>query len=308
MQQRVAVIGEGVIDRFLEPDGPRDVIGGSPLNTAVAMRRAGLASDWWARISLDAEGSRIADYAKLNQVAGPAMTQVPLPTSIVTVELQAGGVPRYGFHLDGAADWSWQPRDFAGLSDYDVVQIGSLTAVLQPGADALLDALKQLRTMSPRPLISYDPNARPKAANDEAQADFMRTRVNALVGLADLVKVSDEDLEWLFPGQAPEASAAAWSNLGPNLVVLTRGSEGSKAYVAGSEIASVPGVQTEVVDTVGAGDTFMAWLVRGIAVDHHNAIPTDELSVAALLARAGAAAAVTCSRKGCNPPTLAELG
>lgn len=307
MVHQVAVIGEGVIDRFLEPAGPRDVIGGSPLNTAVALQRAGVNCDWWGRMSTSVEGDALVDYASRNGVAGSTIVRDDSPATLVTIELNADGVPSYGFHLDGASDWGWTESELDELGRYSVIQIGSLTSVIEPGSTALLHRLKKLRSSSTPPIITFDPNARPKAAKSSEDADRIRARVLELLAIADFVKVSDEDLEWLVPSLDPEASAAHWSTLGPRLVVMTCGAQGSLAFRNGQQLTRVASTNVDVVDTVGAGDTFMAWLLRSIVEDHAGTIPEDVNQVAAMLSSAAKAAAITCSRKGCNPPQRAEV-
>ena len=308
MSTAVAVLGEGVIDRFERTTGVQDVIGGSPLNTAVALRRAGVDSTWWNRVSTDAEGQAIFDYAQLNGVAGAGVFRVPEPTSIVTVRLNEAGVPAYEFSLDGAADWGWAEAELAGFDlPYSVLQVGSLTTALEPGCTRLYEHLLALHSRSQRPLVAFDPNARPKAARDEAHADLMRARALAIVPLADLVKVSDEDLEWLAPEAPPSATAMKWSTLGPRLVVMTKGAEGAAAFVEGVMVAEVPIHRLPLVDTVGAGDTFMAWLLRSVVVDHGVSVPVEPAAVAKMLEQAAKAAAINCSRAGCVPPTLAEV-
>jgi fructokinase len=141
-----------------------------------------------------------------------------------------------------------------------------------------------------------------------------RKRLEALVALADVVKVSDEDLEWLCPGEPVEAVARAWAATGPALVVVTRGSQGALGVTADGAHADVAAWPTRLVDTVGAGDTFTAGLTDGLArqgllgAGTHDAIAgLTPAALAALLDRAGAAAALCCARQGADPPTLAEL-
>jgi len=167
-----------------------------------------------------------------------------------------------------------------------------------------------LSSLSPRPLVSYDPNARPAAAHDERDAQAMREGVAAWCSLADFIKVSDEDLRWLAPGVPEAQQAADWSS-NCAFVVMTRGGDGASIFVDGAHVADVPPMRVEVVDTVGAGDTFMAWLIRGVlqAVEtttlHDLAHDTDALiHIVSVAARA---AGINCSRRGCNPPTLDEI-
>jgi fructokinase len=306
MKQQVAVIGEGVIDRFFDFEGSRDVIGGSPLNTAVALRRAGVDATWWAKISNTDEGSAILSYAQSNGVAGAGAKTIDAAAAIVGIHLNADGVPSYDFALENAADWQWQPEDFEGLAAYTAVQIGSLTSVMEPGAGHIFHALQYLRTKTGRPLISYDPNIRPKAADSAEAAARIRNSVQKLLTVADVVKVSDEDLEWLDPNQDPAKTAQQWSQTpGVQIVVMTRGANGAVAFVNGNLAAEVAGVKVEVIDTVGAGDTFMAWLLMQIL--ESGQVPTDSAQLTSILALSAKAAAVTCSRAGCNPPLRNEV-
>lgn len=305
---KIAVIGEGVIDRFITADSHKDVIGGSGLNTAVALKRAGSDAVWFTRLSSDVNGRLLAAYAESEGVLDSNVINAAEPAPLVKVHLSDSGQPRYEFELDGAADWQWVSSELQPLkTDYAVVQIGSLSAVLDPGAQILIDTLKELTETGRSPLVTYDPNARPSAAVDEPQALLMKKRINQVVELADLIKVSDEDLNWIFPTQEPAESARQWSERGPQLVVMTMGGDGAVAYRFGKEVTRVPGEKIQVVDTVGAGDTFMAWLIHGVESLHDCKVPTSESDIKSLLSTAAKAAAITCSREGCKPPFANEL-
>lgn len=304
----VGVFGEGVIDRFITENGSEDVIGGSALNAAVALRRAGVEARWCARVSLDEDGSAIAEYAEDTGIASDRMLRREEPTSVVTINTSHDGLPTYDFQLDGAVDWQWTEAELRqSLLGVDVLQMSSLSCVLSPGADALPQVLRDLKEINNALVVCFDPNARPRAAKDDVHAQGMKSRIAELVTLSDLVKVSDEDLEWLTPDVSPEETAQAWSQQGPELVILTCGSAGALAFRSGRLICSVPGIKTSVVDTVGAGDTFMAWLLRGIVEDHANQIPAKPSDIELLLTQAATAAAITCSRKGCKPPLRSEV-
>lgn len=305
---RIAVIGEGVIDQFISNDTHRDVIGGSGLNTAVAMRRAGSDAIWFTRLANDPYGLALAQYAASEGVLDPNCTVGGEPASLVKVFLSEAGQPRYEFALDGAVDWQWAFEELEPLkSSFDIISIGSLSAVLEPGATRLFQTLKDLKNCDKSPLITYDPNARPTAASNPEHALEMKSRIQAMVEIADLVKVSDEDLAWLTPEVSASETAKKWSTQGPKLVVVTKGGEGAVAFADGEEIASVDGVRIEVVDTVGAGDTFMAWLVSQIANSYNCEIPLDKNSITSLLSQSAKAAAITCSREGCKPPFAEEI-
>lgn len=307
---RVTVVGEVVIDRFFNTDGTVvDIAGGSSANTAIALQRSGVDTALRARFSIDDAGRVLRAH---NAAEGLDLTAAPdaaEPASIVEVRLAHDGQPSYLFRLSGAADWQWSDSELATPlpQGTDLIHFGSIAAVLQPGADRLR---AWVATLSPRPLISFDPNARPAAANTDSEAQLMREGIASWVGLADFVKVSDEDLRWIAPDVPEDEQAKAWS-LHTAFVVMTRGAEGASIFVDGRHTFDIPGVPTKVVDTVGAGDTFMAWLIRGV-LNALKAKPLpelvhDEATLRDIVSLAAQAAAITVSRQGCNPPTLAEL-
>ena len=300
---KIAVIGEGVIDRFVDESGHRDVLGGSALNAAVALARSGVPCTWFGRMSRDAEGESLVAYAQAEGVAA-GVVRVEEPASIVTVML-AQGSPTYEFALAGASDWGWQTAELSGLSSFDLIQVNSLTAVLEPSSTHLFEYLNSLRNSVSNLIVSYDPNARPRAASTETEAEAMKARIERYVKLANFVKVSDEDLEWIRPDHSPTQTAELWSTWGPAVVIMTRGASGAVAYIDGQEVASIPGVTIELVDTVGAGDTFMAWLLRGI--HHLGHLPTTHDELVSVMSVAARAAAITCSRPGCQPPYEDEV-
>lgn len=296
---KFAIIGEGVIDRFISNDSYVDVVGGSGLNTAIATRFAGLDADWVTLISKDRPGKTIADYASERGVFPRNTPQISNPTPLVEISLKADGSPNYSFQLDNACDWQWTLESLQVLNTYDVVHLTSLSGVLQPGADALYEFLSSRK---PSLLFTYDPNARPSALKPHEES-FAKSRIVELVRLANIVKVSEEDLHWISPMSANE-SAARWSTLGPTFVVLTRGEEGVSLFIDGQLIAEIAGVHTQVIDTVGAGDTIMAWILHTIEKEGTLPSPTALVSGLKLAVKA---AAITCSRQGCKPPKASEV-
>ncbi|MFE5588647.1 PfkB family carbohydrate kinase, partial [Kitasatospora sp. NPDC056531] len=172
------------------------------------------------------------------------------------------------------------------------VHLGSIGAVTEPGAASVLALVERWRG---RAQISYDPNVRPALMGERAQAV---RRVERCVALSDLVKASDEDLAWLYPGEPAEAVAERWLTLGPTVVAVTLGAEGAFALTSDGGREQAPAVPVTVADTVGAGDSFMA------AFLHTRASGAD---LADCLTQAVTAAALTVSRPGANPPSAAEL-
>lgn len=304
------VIGEVVIDRFFHPDGSVvDVAGGSSANTAIALQRSGIPTSLRARFSRDEAGRALRAHNAAQSLDLSASPDVDDAASVVEVRLAADGQPSYVFRLAGAADWQWTADELAAPlpADTALVHVGSLASVLEPGASRIRTWLTGL---SPRPLISFDPNARPAAAANDAEAQAMREAVEAWASVADFIKVSDEDLRWLAPTETEAAHAAAWSRH-TNFVVMTRGAEGAAVFVDGALAIEVPGERVDVIDTVGAGDTFMAWLIKGVleAIDAQSlaSLAHDTDTLRAIVTRAGRAAAINCSRRGCNPPYANEV-
>ena len=187
----------------------------------------------------------------------------------------------------------------------DVLHVGSIATVLEPGADTVLEAVRAHRG---RALVSLDPNARPAITPDRAGPV---ARVEELVSLSDVVKVSDEDLHWLHPGVDPVETATRWAALGPDLVAVTRGGDGAIAVRPDGTTLEVPGVPVTVADTVGAGDTFSGVLVDallGLGVRGADALRAlSDRDVLDAVTTAAIGAAVNVSRPGANPPSRAEL-
>ena len=166
---RIAVIGEGVIDRFLLPESVSDVIGGSGLNTAIAAKLAGLDIHWLSLHSEDQFGQDILDFASKSGVLPESPMRSTFATPLVEIRLSAAGSPSYEFHLKNAADWQWTDSHLERLSEYDIFHLTSLSAVLRPGSDAIF---KYLQTRPATQIVTYDPNARPSAIPSEEQ-DFV---------------------------------------------------------------------------------------------------------------------------------------
>lgn len=304
------IIGEVVMDRFVRADGSFvDVPGGSASNTAIALQRSGVATALRARFSTDAIGRALRTYNTEQSLDLSASPDVAEPASLVVIHVASDGQPVYEFHLTGRADWHWTREDLATPlpAGTELVHVGSLASVVEPGASRIRDWLASL---DPRPLISFDPNARPSAAHSEAEADAMRDAVEAWCKVADFIKVSDEDLRWLSPTDDGAARAASWSQH-CSFVVMTRGARGAALFVEGALAFEVPGEVVDVVDTVGAGDTFMAWLIKGVLEATHGqsfaSLAHDTPMLRTIATRAGRAAAINCSRRGCNPPDADEV-
>jgi len=290
------VCGEVLID--ILPSGP--VVGGGPANTAKALARLGHDVHFIDGISSDAFGQSARSELLNDGVNLDLALASDKPTCTATVTLDDAGGASYEFLIDGTATFdfaaSWLPDPFRYQPQ--VLHIGTLVTVIEPGASALYDWAMQVAELAP---IVFDPNIRPSVMPDR---DLYEAAVEKWATLSALIKVSDDDLAWLFPGQAIEDVANRWINDGAFLVVVTRGANGLVGFTSDGRV-EVPGVKVDVIDTVGAGDT-----VGAIVVEAMLALGLVELRgdlLRSVLTRAATAAAITCSRKGAQPPYKHEL-
>ncbi|WP_115788503.1 carbohydrate kinase family protein [Arthrobacter silvisoli] len=305
----LTVIGEALVDVVRRPSGEEAHVGGSPLNVAVGLARLGHPVQFIGRYGQDPYGDAIAAHLRSSSVLVPFPPDGK-PSSVATAVVGDDGAASYTFDL------SWELPGLADrlpfmLQGASLLHTGSIATMLEPGASEVLAAVEYAH---PNATISFDPNCRPSIITDK---DFARERTERFVALADVVKASDEDLEWLYPGVDVRDSARRWLSLGgkqgPAMVVVTRGSAGPWGITGAGE-AEVPAPKVKVADTVGAGDSFMAALLSGI-VDRGldgaqnrqdlRAMPAEILRE--IMAHAASAAAVTVSRAGANPPTRAEM-
>jgi len=303
------VCGEALYDMFVIGEGPKgqaDVdarAGGSPFNVAIGMARQGAQSALLTGLSTDAMGQRLAGILAEEGVDPSCLIRTDRRTTLSLVDLDPSGSPAYAFYGDGSADTGLTfgdlPRMDAGVTG---LHFGSYSIAVQPVADAFV----RLAEREADRFISLDPNVRPTIQPDMA---VWRTWIDHFRQFAGLIKVSQEDLEMLFPGADPFDIARGWASDGPGMVVVTQGGD-SVLAVKGGEEMQVPAYVVEVEDTVGAGDAFQATLLAALTV---NSDPTATLNgmsgdaVEALLHRAAAAAAITCSRRGAALPTTAEI-
>lgn len=305
----LTVIGEALVDVVSrEGEEPRAHVGGSPMNVAVGLARLGHDVQFLGRYGRDEYGRQVADHLTGNGVRLPFDADA-LPTSVAQATLNETGAASYDFQLDWSLDISPERIDEL-LRDTDALHAGSIGAMLEPGATVVGQALERARGHA---LISYDPNCRPSIIPDSSDA---RARAEKIVALSHVIKASDEDLLWLYPHRSIEDSARAWLKAGARLVVVTRGVMGPWAVSRGTgrDGVEVPAARVTVADTVGAGDSFMAALLSGLA-DRNILGPTaasaldevDSAQLTELLRHAAAAAGVTVSRSGADLPTRADL-
>jgi len=307
----VAVAGEVITD-LVPADGEgvfRAAPGGSPGNVAVGLARLDVRARMLARLSDDVLGRRLRAHLEGNGVDLSHAMHAAEPSSLAIVVLQPDGSAAYDFRVDGTADWQWTHEEVAHAVDgVEALHVGSLAVTTPPGGAVL----RRLAARAAADVtVSFDPNVRHLLMGPREEVLAV---VHELLGVVDVVKASDEDVAWLEPGRTPAEVAAEWLSHGPALVVITRGGDGAVAAGASAGPLSRPGMAVEVADTVGAGDSFMAALLAGLArrgllgAEHREALramTADE--VGALVDQCIEVSAITCSRPGADPPRVAEL-
>jgi fructokinase len=290
------VCGEVLIDVL--PTGP--VVGGGPANTAKALARLGHAVDFVGGISTDSYGQMAREELERDGVGVELSLESDKPTCTATVNLDNASSATYSFVIDGTATFdflaSWLP-DPERLKP-SVLHIGTLATVVEPGAAVLFDWAVKCAEFAP---IVFDPNVRPSFLGDREK---YCQAVEKWVGISSVVKLSDEDIAWLYPDQSMDEVAHRWLEGETSLVVVTRGAKGIIGYTQGAS-EEVEGVRVDVVDTVGAGDTVGAILVEGVV--EHSVAGLVGHTLNTVLHRAAVAAGITVSRAGAQPPRMHEL-
>ena len=305
MTDRTLVLGESLIDIVRRHDGDTsEHVGGSPLNVALGLAALGETVDFATRFGDDERGHRIAETLAAGGVHPLPGSDSADRTSTAAAQLDESGAATYVFDL------VWDQPATPVSSDTTHLHTGSIAAVLEPGGSAVVDALRAARD---RATVSYDPNVRVHIMTD---LDAARTRIEEIIALSDVVKASDEDLAALYPGQTVPEVLRAWGALGPALVLVTRGGDGVVVSVtATGEVTSEPTRATSVVDTVGAGDSFMAGLVSGLLESGLLGGPDARARLAAAtladvrpaLDRGLATSGITVGRAGAYAPGRDEL-
>ncbi len=302
--------GEALYDLF--PSAETDTgftfdarIGGSPLNVAIGLARLGRRVAFFTGRSSDPLGRRLERTLKEEGVDTAWLVGKQNRTTLALVSLKTGGVPHYTFYGHDAADSSVGEADLPDLPPtVAAVNFGSYSLVVEPTGSSLLQLARRHHDSK---LISLDPNPR---LNVEPDVRRWRRRVDAFSELADLIKVSDEDLEILLPGEEVESALSRWNSRGVPLIVVTRGGDGALVSLRG-ELFEASGHTAEVVDTVGAGDSFQAGLLCGLdELDKATKAGLGEVSLdecRRIVDFAMSAAVMTCTRRGADLPRRSEL-
>lgn len=279
-EQRVLVVGEALVDIVDDDVMP----GGSPLNVAVGLQRLGIATTLHSSFGADPHGVAIAQHLEASEVTVTENTITDRETSVARATLADDGSATYTFSID------WDPGPFRA-DGYSLVHTGSIGAALEPGASEVEAVLRDTGA-----LVSFDPNVRPALMGDHGAAV---SRVERFVALADIVKASDEDVAWLYPDETVASVLHRWHELGPRLVVVTRGGDGADALSDAGEL-HVDSFTTKVSDTIGAGDSFMSGLLAALLQRGFD-------DVKGAVTYAARCAGITVSRPGADPPTADEV-
>jgi fructokinase len=299
------IVGEALVD-LVGQRGSRTLVahpGGSPANVALGLARLGNRVTLMTRLGRDALGDMVAGHLESSGVRVEGGSGEGTSTSLAIATL-AAGIATYDFRIE------WDIGDLEPLPiETRCLHTGSLATVLAPGRASVEDLMRREHQRG-RVTISYDPNIRPALLGTPERA---RPGIEDLVALCDVVKVSDEDLLWLYPDRQDEDVARDWLGRGPALVVVTRGGRGVYAATAGLEVRR-PATPIDLVDTVGAGDSFTSGLLDGlhradlVGGSRRDAMAAiDEATLVSVVDAAAFVAAITCSRPGADPPTRAEV-
>ena len=297
---QVWVTGEVLIDLIPEGSERKPIVGGGPANTAKALSKIGIDTQFIDGISTDdygqmAKAELVASGVKLDYVK-----YSDKPTCLAIVSLSYAGSASYEFVIENTAtfdftsDWLPNPE----TERLALLHIGTLATVIEPGASVLFEWAQSVAKVAP---IVFDPNIRPAVISDRKQ---YLMQVERWVSISSAVKVSDEDIRWLYPSLEIDQVVNNWLTKGPSLIVVTYGDKGLAGYRVGEKV-SVDAIKVAVADTVGAGDTVGAILVEAIVKDGLDTLSGVRLEM--MLKRAAKAAAITVSRSGANPPTLKEI-
>lgn len=289
---RITVAGEALVD-IVHDDATREIPGGSPANVALGLGRLGAPVEFATWLGDDARGRQIADHLEASGVELVPGVFGATRTSSATVRLAPDGQPTYEFGIE------WDLPHLPHLPRW--LHIGSIGASLQPGAGKVRQLVQ--RTVAADGVVSFDPNIRPALFGDPAAA---RVWFEQLAADATVLKLSDEDAAWLYPGDGADAVLDRLLELGVTLAAITRGAA-SATLATTRERVTVPSERVAVVDTVGAGDTYMATLIWQL----HNTIGTldalDSIALTRLGQVSASAAAITVSRRGADLPTADDV-
>jgi fructokinase len=293
--KKVWVVGEALMDLIPVVGGDRvPIVGGGPANTAKAVARLGYPTYFVGGISSDEYGRAVELELLRSGVDLSLVHRGDSPTALAIATINEAGLASYEFKLDSTVSFnfhsSWLPKE-----DSEVIHIGSVATLLEPGASELHKWLSDKSAT-----VVFDPNVRPSIQGDR---EIYRDSVERWIDLAKIVKLSEDDFSWLYEN-SESGVIANWLSRGTEIVVVTRAERGLSAFTRDGRI-DCPAAKVKLVDSVGAGDTIGAVIVEGLLKYGLAGLNQDVLKQ--VLERAAKAAGITCSRAGANPPWKEEL-
>lgn len=300
----ISVLGEALVDIIVDPQGEvTSVVGGAPLNTARTVARLGIPATFLGGVSTDAFGDRIMRLLAADGVTLGLGSQVPEPTTLAIAQIDAHGAATYRFMMEGTSAAAVTPQMAVDHLDASVraIHVGTLGLVLQPLADASVALVAAARDDQ---LVMVDPNCRPSVMTG---SPVFAHALASVLPRADVVKVSGDDLDFLFPGIDPARSAADLARSSGSVVLFTDGARSVRVLAGGAEVVvDVPAVP--VVDTVGAGDSFSGGFLAWWMQHGRGRSDLSDLDAVVAAARFGVAVAgITCQRAGAEPPHIGDL-
>ncbi|MEY4423142.1 MAG: hypothetical protein RLZZ258_245 [Actinomycetota bacterium] len=321
----ILVIGEALIDLIenrYQAGAFNAIVGGANANVSIALARRGTKQQFLARLSKDGFGQLIREKLVTNGVGLDYAISADEQSTLVTVSIDSNGVPSYSFYVNGTADWGWTPAELPTDADLEnmhatAIQFGCLGMAMGPGNLVIEDWARE-HYKQKSVTISHDINMRPALGFER---NHERLRVERINDISHVIKASDEDIEWLYdlePGTDVDKIVWKWIGDSARHVFITRGGDGVSVYRLAADGSKtrfdVPSRKINVVDTVGAGDTFCANLMGQLSdVDALGSDAFDRLQnlsdevLREFVYTAGIAASITCERAGAEPPTKADL-
>lgn len=303
MDRVIVVAGEALIDLILAPDGSlHAAAGGGPFNASRAIGRLDVPVAFLGRLSVDRFGGMLRDRLRADGVDLALVVDTEAPTTLAVAELDARGSAAYRFYTAGTSAAGLTPDDLPALPDpLDAVHVGTLGLVLEPVATAMEALVGRVPATT---LVMIDLNARPAALADRSS---WAARIDRLLGRADVMSASLDDLAVLLPDAPLEAAVARVLGRGPRVVLLTDGPRPARIVTRRGTATLAPPL-LPVVDTVGAGDSFgggflATWIGQGLGRDDLD----DDAALADAVGRALLIASLNCTKRGAEPPTTAEV-
>lgn len=310
MNSNILVIGEALIDVVHTPDGQKqNIVGGSPANTAVALARLGVNTFMKSRTSTDDYGVIIRQYLENENVDLSLGVIGKEPSTIINAFIQNDKSAKYEANLIGASDFGWTDDELKfSDNNFSFVHLGSLTSYVEPGASEVEKWFAKLRKDS-NLLLSFDPNIRHPL--DGQKSEEVRNRAKRLCAISHIVKASNEDFEWIFETNNFKDCAKNLIDNGTAIVIITSGKNGAWVITSDKNEIEIPAQNIQVIDTIGAGDTFsaafLAQLTNQDVITLQKLKTLEKTALEVMLNNCAHAAGITCSRQGANPPFRSEV-